>query len=112
MAFAVVRDAEQAEDLTQEVFCRVLRHLDDYMGRGQFFAYLRRITLNLARNAVRDRVRQAALLHAYGRDLTPRPDPLADPVTVLDSHLLSEEVRAALKCLTAEQREGRAYAER
>src|SRR5436190_1075027 len=51
----IVLDPEQAEDLTQEAFCRVYKHLADYNSRERFIPWLKRIAVNLARNALRDR---------------------------------------------------------
>jgi RNA polymerase sigma-70 factor (ECF subfamily) len=103
---AIVQDAEQAEDLTQDTFCRVYRHLDDYNAQERFIPWLKRIALNLARNHLRDRRRYQEHLTTlpYTAEQT-RPDPLTDPASALTSRLLQEEVRTALEALGPEHRE-------
>lgn len=44
---------DEAEDLTQEVFVRVVQHIDSYREKGRFEAWLFRIAANLARDRVR-----------------------------------------------------------
>ena len=44
---------DEAEDLTQEVFVRVVRRIDSYSEQGRFDAWLFRIAANLARDRVR-----------------------------------------------------------
>jgi RNA polymerase sigma-70 factor (ECF subfamily) len=51
---------EEARDLTQDVFLRVCKSVDEYRGDAAW-AYLERTARNLARNAIRDR-------HAKKRD--------------------------------------------
>jgi RNA polymerase sigma-70 factor, ECF subfamily len=102
---AVVLDPDQAEDLTQEAFCRVYQHLASYNARERFVPWLKQIALNLARNALRDRKVRDALLERHALEERDRPDELADPQHVLSSRLLQEEVRSALEHLAPEQRE-------
>jgi len=56
-ARAVVRDAALAEEITQEVFLRLYRHLDSAPGEDLLRPWLLRVTLNEARNAIRSRNR-------------------------------------------------------
>jgi RNA polymerase sigma-70 factor (ECF subfamily) len=103
---AVVQDAEHAEDLTQEAFCRVHRGLGTYAAQGQFVPWLKQIALNLARNALRDRMaerrRQTALA---AEQQAARPAPADDPAAAVVSHVIRSELRAALDALPAEQRQ-------
>ena len=50
---AFVRGEAQAEDLTQEAFCRAFQHADTYAARGYFVAWLKRIAVNLAKDYLR-----------------------------------------------------------
>jgi RNA polymerase sigma-70 factor (ECF subfamily) len=100
---AVVQDPEQAEDLTQEAFFRVYRHLGAYSCQGSFVPWLKRIAVNLARNCLRERRRDAVLAERLHAEES-RPDPLADPENVLASRLLRQEVRAAIDRLPDDQR--------
>jgi len=101
---AVVQDAEHAEDLTQEAFYRVCRHLGGYSAQGKFVPWLKRIALNLARRFLQEQRRESEIAVQIHAEQS-RPDPLADPASVLASRLLQQEVRAALERLGAEQRQ-------
>jgi len=59
-AYALVRDAGLAEDVTQEVFLRLYRHLDATPGEELLRAWLLRVCINVARNTLRGRSRAAA----------------------------------------------------
>ena len=48
LAFRVVRDEEDARDVTQETFIRVWKHLHTYDMRTKFTTWLYTITMNLA----------------------------------------------------------------
>ena len=52
----------EAEDLTQEVFVRVVKMIGSYTERGQFDAWLFRIASNLARDCVRKNKRTPIIL--------------------------------------------------
>ena len=100
----VVRDHAYAEDLTQDVFCRVYQRLVDYSPQGKFVPWLKRIAINRARNFLRDHAREIAAgshglddLHAGTGDF--------DPQMLLMSRLLQQEVRMALQAVHDEQRQ-------
>jgi RNA polymerase sigma-70 factor (ECF subfamily) len=115
---AYVRNTEQAEDLTQEVFCRLYQHAGSYVHQGCFVAWLRRIAMNLAKNFLR-RQRQTTwvpltelseseerMALGYGdRHTNIGGDRRFDPVAALESSVLKEEVRTALWTLPDEQRQ-------
>jgi len=50
------RDADEADELTQRTFLRLLAHIDDFQG-NQLKSYLFRIAANLCKNHLRDRAR-------------------------------------------------------
>src|ERR1043165_10226660 len=56
-ARAVVRDAALAEEVTQEVFLKLYRHLDSTPRGDLLRPWLLRVTLNEARNTIRRRNR-------------------------------------------------------
>jgi RNA polymerase sigma factor (sigma-70 family) len=58
-AFSLLLRADDAEDATQETFLRLTRTLDSYQHRGQFRAWLYRITANLCRDCRRRNRRQS-----------------------------------------------------
>ena len=56
-ARSVVQDAALAEDVTQEVFIRLYKHLDTLPNLEMLRPWLIRVALNLARNTVRGNIR-------------------------------------------------------
>ena len=56
-AYALVRDAGLAEDVTQEVFLKLYRHLDSLRGQEHLRAWLLRVAANTALNTLRGRNR-------------------------------------------------------
>jgi len=101
---AIVRDHAYAEDVAQEVFCRVYQHLDDYTPQGKFVAWLKRLSINRARNFLRDHGREIALGALVPQDQA-ITDCICDPQMIMTSHLLQQEVHAALQTLPDEQRQ-------
>lgn len=100
LVYRFTGNAEQAEDLAQEVFLRLYRAAPRYEPRARFFTYLYQITLNLCRN-VREREgrRQAQSLEN---------EPEAQGVPPEESclrHEMAIEVHRAIATLPHEQRE-------
>lgn len=56
-AKSVVRDPGLAEDVTQEVFIRLYKHLDELPDMEMLKPWLIRVALNLAKNVVRGNIR-------------------------------------------------------
>jgi RNA polymerase sigma factor (sigma-70 family) len=67
-ACAVLRDSALAEDVTQEVFLRLYRGFDAKPDGELLRPWLLRVTINLARNAVRGQNRSLARDTAYEKD--------------------------------------------
>jgi RNA polymerase sigma-70 factor, ECF subfamily len=97
------QDREQAEDLAQEVFARVHRHAGDYTAQGRFPIWLKRITINLAKNFLKQKRGACVPLDEGGAEegIT---DNRFDPMAVLMSKGIREEVRATIEALPDEQR--------
>ncbi|MBX3181089.1 MAG: sigma-70 family RNA polymerase sigma factor [Polyangiaceae bacterium] len=55
LAAHLLRDAAEAEDVTQEAFVRAYRALGGFDGRSEPFTWLYRIATNLSLNAIRSR---------------------------------------------------------
>ena len=55
VAYKVLRDQESALDVVQDAFLRVFRKADTFRGESGFYAWVRRIALNLAIDKVRAR---------------------------------------------------------
>lgn len=66
-ARAVVRDSALAEEVTQEVFLKLFRHLDSAPRNELLRPWLLRVTLNEARNTIRGRNRALARDGNYQR---------------------------------------------
>lgn len=69
-AYAVVRDTGLAEDVTQEVFLKLYRHLDSLKGEEHVRPWLLRVTTNEALNTVRGRGRMGAREEEFARAAT------------------------------------------
>jgi RNA polymerase sigma-70 factor (ECF subfamily) len=98
-----VRDEQEAEDVTSEVFLRALRAMPRYEPRQPFLAWLYRI----GRNAVIDRARAVRPRVSF-EDALSHPDAPAHVVDPDDSVLATDRrarLRAALCHLTPEQQE-------
>lgn len=108
----VVGNAEEAEDLAQEVFLRVYRARKRYHPRSKFSTWLFTIANNLALNCLRARQRKPVvplMVHDSG-PFGPRPqeqlvpDPGTGPVAKVQKQELSDRIRQALDGLNERQR--------
>jgi RNA polymerase sigma-70 factor (ECF subfamily) len=108
----LVGNAEEAEDLAQEVFLRVYRSRKQYRPRSKFSTWLFTIANNLALNALRSRQRKP-MLSLPAQDsgpLGPRPaeqlvrDRGSGPMRRLERQELAERIRQALEGLNERQR--------
>ena len=102
---AFVHDTEQAEDLAQEVFCRVHTRLGDYAAQGKFTAWLKRVAANVARDHLRRRRKRGVLVPLDSLENTPTEEPGVDPAVVFASRMMREELREALTLLPDDQRQ-------
>ena len=59
LALRLVRDRDDAADVTQEVYVRVLRSVAGFRGEAAFGTWLHRVTVNTALTALRKRSRTA-----------------------------------------------------
>src|SRR5207248_7777874 len=100
----LIGNADEAEDLAQEVFLRVYRARKKYRARCKFSTWLFTIANNLALNTLRRRRRKPAVplnLHDSG-PLGPRPaeqlvrDRTAQPVQQMQERELAAVVQQAL----------------
>ncbi len=105
-------DAQEAEDLAQEVFLRVYRHRKKYRPKAKFATWLFTIANHLALNVIRHRKRRSALpleLNESG-PLGARPEEqlVADrqqpPTQQLQHEELAAQIRRALDSLNERQR--------
>jgi RNA polymerase sigma-70 factor (ECF subfamily) len=105
----LIGNADEAEDLAQEVFLRVFRTRHKYTPKAKFSTWLFTIANNLALNAIRDRQRRRALPLDIG-DSGPHvlwptaADRAAPPTAGLQQQELAAVIRAALDELNERQR--------
>ena len=103
VAYGVLGNHAEAEDVAQEAFLKVYRHLIDFGGSAAFYTWLYRIVVNVAIDASRRRRRErradipdeachAAL--ARGEELWPRP-PTNHPGINVERRELRERLCAA-----------------
>ncbi len=58
VCYSSFHNAQDAEDLTQDVFLKVYRKLDTFEGRSSFKTWMYRIAINTCRNEIRYRTRR------------------------------------------------------
>lgn len=116
VAFRILRDRRDAEDVAQDAFVRVHDHRADFHGTANFRTWLYRIVHNLAVDLIRRRSSGHGVeVHADAEDV---PDAL-DPAMALDRTRLIETMQACLDALPPHHRtaillrevEGMSYAE-
>ncbi|MCK4572758.1 MAG: sigma-70 family RNA polymerase sigma factor [candidate division Zixibacteria bacterium] len=103
LTYRIVRDREQAKDITQDVFVKVLQEAGRIRDRDRIEPYILKSAYNAALNARRDTSRQQAKAELIGEHLSPgepsRPD----------QHLENAETRSrlyrALEQLAVRQKE-------
>jgi RNA polymerase sigma-70 factor, ECF subfamily len=109
----LVGNADEAEDLAQEVFLRVYRTRKKYRPKAKFSTWLFTIANNLAMNALRDRKRRPVLplelqesSSSFGARPTQSAAPSRDepPTHNLQQQELADVIRNALDGLNERQR--------
>jgi RNA polymerase sigma-70 factor, ECF subfamily len=98
-AFWVLRRADDASDITQEVFLKVAERPDEYDPKFKFFSWIYRIAINQSLNLLRHNRRETL---DDNIDL-PAPDS-ACPEQQLGDAQLSERIRSALMRMTVDDR--------
>ena len=110
LIYRFLGDADQLDDLTQEVFLRVYRTASRYEPTAKFSTWLYRITANLSFNVLRDRKKSSPRQldgasgdpESAGRDIP--DDRLHPPHHPLDAAELREKVSQAIASLPENQR--------
>ncbi|MGD0829352.1 MAG: sigma-70 family RNA polymerase sigma factor [Terracidiphilus sp.] len=96
--FRMVRNQAIAEELTQEVFLRVYRSRQSYRAEAKFTTWLYRIATNLAVNHARDtkheRAAHTIYLDAPDEETGATPDVASDGLSVEESLLRQERMKA------------------
>lgn len=102
-AYRFLKNAQAAEDATQEVFVKMLRYANQFQGDAKLSTWLFSITANLCRDHLRKADNKAkepeeTLVSLPARNLIPADEEL-------EKREEAERVRKALDLLTPEQRE-------
>ena len=98
----LLSDRSTAEEVTQEVFVKVISRAHQYDGRAEVSSWL----FAIAANACRDRRRRDRRATVVPLEAVPEPAHKADGIeTVLSDRERREAVRRALSALSEEQRE-------
>jgi RNA polymerase sigma-70 factor (ECF subfamily) len=98
-AFWVLRRADDASDITQEVFLKVAERRDEYDPKFKFFSWIYRIAINESLNLLRHNRRETL---DENIDL-PAPDS-ARPEQQLGDAQLSARIRNAMMSMTVDDR--------
>jgi len=108
IAMSVLHQPEDAADLTQEAFIRLMRVLPQYSGESRFTTWLYRLVVNLCRDELRRRGRQVQLAPSVEDDSEQTVNPIdtiadddraADPLIALGDNELRVAVQRALSQL-------------
>ncbi len=99
-AYRVLGNAEDAADIAQSVFLKIVERLDDYDSQFRFFSWIYRIALNESINLLRRNGREEPL----GDDDETEGDAHADPEWQALEAELSARVQGALMKLKVDDR--------
>ncbi|ODT69859.1 hypothetical protein ABS71_08815 [bacterium SCN 62-11] len=105
LVFRFTGDAENAEDLAQEVFLRIYRAAPRYEPKAKFFTYLYQVTLNLCRNERERSTRRKASSLDAGEKAWDLPDPEVGAEALIQRQETAAQVQAAIQELPQEQRQ-------
>ena len=103
-AFAWVADADEADDVTQQVLVRLHLQLSRFRGQAAFSTWAYQITRNAARDAFRRRRRRARALERL-QAMGPADEAGPDPTVAFEQRDAAAAARAALAGLPPRQRE-------
>lgn len=102
VAYGVVRNVDDAREVTQDAFMRVYRHLNDFEGQASFSTWLYRIVVNLSIDLIRRRSNKRHVELDERTELDGAPYELLpfrgdrDPLVSLERGRLVESVQACL----------------
>jgi RNA polymerase sigma-70 factor, ECF subfamily len=123
LVYYIVHNNEDAEDITQEVFVKVYRHLHDFKQQAKFSRWLDSIARHSALDALDYRQNRLTTLPLVAHNTGTSPHPLTLSVETPEKHILqselSERIRQVLQQLQRDQVrllilrdiEGRSYQE-
>jgi len=105
IAMSLLHDPDEAADLTQDAFIRMLRALGSYRGETKLTTWLYRLVVNLGIDRLRRRGAQPIRLDEDGTDLDlPSTDPADDAPAAFERDEEAQAVRDAVARLPEAQR--------
>ncbi|MBI4546126.1 MAG: RNA polymerase sigma factor [Gemmatimonadetes bacterium] len=104
-ALVMAGDADEADDVTQEVLLRLYRYLPGYRGRARFSTWLYQVTRSAALGSLRRRVRRRLAAAGLARWADPVLEGETDPAAALDAARAADLVRTFFSELPPRQRE-------
>ena len=93
----MVGDAQQTEDLAQEVFYQVYRNLDRFQGRSRFYTWLFRVATNVA--VAHGRKLSSRARETSFEDHHESTNAYANPATVAESRETFQRLDRALRTM-------------
>lgn len=103
IAYAVVREREEALDIVQEVFIKLFHSIKNFKGRSNFYTYLYRMTMNTAIDHTR-RMKKFSTSSIEEGSFYPSEDVEKRPDRILLHKELEERVKLAMEKLPIDQR--------
>ncbi len=91
VCYRYAQSLQEAEDMLQEAFIRVFSNLDQFRSEGEPGAWIRRIVVNCAINAIRKRKMQISSWDNQPEELHPITD--TDPEIKLDAKELADLIQ-------------------
>mgnify|MGYP000847702290 CR=1 FL=1 len=76
LAYYHLRDRHLAEDIAQEVFCRVYQNLDTFRHDSSYYTWIYRITVNLCRDYIRSAYSRRVFTLDNAKHLESGEDPI------------------------------------
>jgi RNA polymerase sigma-70 factor (ECF subfamily) len=99
-AFRVLGDAEDAREVAQDVFLRIVERLEDYDRQHKFFSWIYRIAINEAIDLLRRNRREEPL----DDEIALRDATSAGPAQRYEDRQLSERIQRVLMTMKIEDR--------
>ena len=98
LALGMVRDSDEAMDITQETFVRVHRYLPSFKGDSSFFTWTYRIATNLSLDSARRRGRSERVeMDEQDAEIESRMDPASAALAGPQRAALNEELKGKIE---------------
>lgn len=99
-AFWILRNPDDARDVTQTVFLKVAERLEEFDSNHRFFSWIYRIAVNEALNQLRDQSRDEPL----DEDFEATAPASSEPEWIAGAAEVSQRIRAALMQMSTNDR--------